>query len=265
MADSAASYIHGTAPSEQERLALLNHLTNPPFLSFLGHIEGLRVLEVGSGLGILAAEVSGRNSSGLTVGLDISDDQIYSAKAARGSNLRFCRGDAHTLPFRPDRFDLVYCRYLLEHVRDPLGVLLEMRRVLRRRGRALVQENNILINQFYPECPAFDRVWHAFVDLQASLGGDALIGKKLFALFEEAGFRHIELSIQPEVHWHGSPGFGPWIQNLIGNVRSAETALAARGFCSPHEIEFAIEELVSLEANERGSAYFYWNRVSGIR
>ena len=265
MADSARTYIHGTAPSEQERLALLNRLTNPPFLSFLGEIEGLAVLEVGSGLGILAAEASGRNQAGLTVGLEISADQIQAVKAFRSSNLIFCRGDAHILPFRERSFDLVYCRYLLEHVRDPLRVLREMRRALKPGGRAMVQENNILINQFHPECPAFNRVWHAFVELQASLGGDALIGKKLFALFKEAGFRDIELSIQPEVHWHGSSGFRPWIQNLIGNVRSAESALAAIGFCSAQEIDSAIGELVALLGNERASAYFYWNRASGIR
>ena len=52
------SYIHGTHDEEQERLTLLNRLTNPPFLKFLALRETDRVLEVGSGLGLLASEAA---------------------------------------------------------------------------------------------------------------------------------------------------------------------------------------------------------------
>ena len=44
---SEQTYIHGTEPSEQARLALLNRLTNGPFVEFLQVRPGLRVLEVG--------------------------------------------------------------------------------------------------------------------------------------------------------------------------------------------------------------------------
>ena len=52
------TYIHGTEPSEQKRLAALNRLTNEAFVRFLGVVPRMRALEVGSGLGILAAEVA---------------------------------------------------------------------------------------------------------------------------------------------------------------------------------------------------------------
>src|SRR5690348_9738377 len=52
------TYIHGTEPSEQARLALLNKLTNGPFVEFLQVRPEMRILEVGSGLGLLAAEVA---------------------------------------------------------------------------------------------------------------------------------------------------------------------------------------------------------------
>ena len=98
--------------------------------------------------------------------------------------------------------------------------------------------------------------------LQASLGGDSLIGKKLFGLFKAAAFGDIELSIQPEVHWHGSPGFEAWLRNLIGNIRSAETAMVMGGFSTDSEIDSAIAELYALISNEDAAAYFYWNRIS---
>src|SRR5262245_3851876 len=55
-----ARYIHGTHADEQERLAGLNRLTNPQFIQFLALNTTETVLEVGSGLGILAVEVADR-------------------------------------------------------------------------------------------------------------------------------------------------------------------------------------------------------------
>ena len=51
MAD--ATYIHGTDSAEQERLALLNCLTNPSFIDFLPLSGAQSLLELGSGLGLL--------------------------------------------------------------------------------------------------------------------------------------------------------------------------------------------------------------------
>jgi len=31
--------------------------------------------------------------------------------------------------------------------------------------------------------------------------------------------------LQPEVHWHGSPGFAAWVHNIIGNLESARRGL----------------------------------------
>lgn len=152
---SRETYIHGTQPTEQARLADLNRLTNGAFL--------LLVL-----------------------------------------------GDAHQLNFDDDAFDLVYTRYVLEHVADPLQVVREMRRVLRPGGRIAVQENDVGLLRLDPACPHFERVWNAFITYQAQMGGDALIGRRLYHLLHAAGFVQIELSLLPEVHWHGSPGFAGW-------------------------------------------------------
>ncbi len=263
---ATTAYIHGTDTSEQARLALLNRLTNEPFIKFLELDETASVLEVGSGLGILAREVAERTPSGEIWGVEYSADQLSRARdSAAVRNLHFIQGDAHALPFAAERFRTVYCRYLLEHVADPVEVLREMRRVLRRGGRALAQENNILINVFYPECPRFDAIWERFAELQARLGGDALIGKKLLALFKQAGFDRVKLSLQPEIHHAGMETFRPWIENLIGNVESGAAALEGQNLATADEISEAIREVRSFAERDDGSAIFYWNRASGVK
>ena len=171
--------------------------------------------------------------------------------------MTYQRGDAHALDFPDDSFDLVYARYLLEHVARPDVVVREMRRVVRPGGRVAVCENDVTLIRFDPPCPAFDRAWDLFQQYQASLGGDGAIGRRLFRLFHDAGLSGIELSVQPEVHWQGSPGFGAWVRNIIGNLESARRGL------DPAALEAGIAELTELIRRPNASSVFVWNRAVG--
>ncbi|HLI79846.1 MAG TPA: methyltransferase domain-containing protein [Candidatus Binataceae bacterium] len=256
-----AGYIHGTSASEQERLAALNRLTNEQFVEFLDPSSARRILEVGSGLGILAARVAQSAPDAMVVGVEQSSEQL--ARATASLRVRYVRGDAHRLPFVAGSFDLAYCRYVLEHVRDPAMVLREMYRVLREGAWIVVMENDITAMRYDPPSEAFDEVWRAFAELQRRIGGDGLIGSKLFRMLCGARFRDVELSIQPEVHWAGSSGFEAWIENQIGNLRGAYDALIESRLASHARIDEAIADLDALRMREDASAIFYWNRATG--
>lgn len=256
-------YIHGTKPSEQARLAALNRLTNEAFVRFLGIIPQMQILEVGSGLGILATEVASAAEGVRVCGVEKAAEQI--AAATKTSNVTYVQGDAHKLDFPDSSFDLVYARYLLEHVSDPQKVLNEMRRVVRSGGRVAACENDISLLRLDPPCPIFEDVWYAFQQYQRSLGGDALIGRRLYRLFCSVGFSQIELSVQPEVHWYASLGFPCWIQNLIGNIESARHGLVNSGLCEREQIQKAIVELKEFSGKKEASSHFMWNRAIAIR
>jgi len=256
-------YIHGTEPSEQERLAGLNRMTNAAFIRFLDVPAGAHVLEVGSGLGLLAFDVANAAHDVMVVGVEISAAQI--AKAPAHKRVTFKQGDAHTLDFPDGAFDIVYARYLLEHVADPAHVVREMRRVTKPGGRVGVCENDVSLIRFDPPCPAFDRAWDLFARFQATLGGDGLIGRRLHRLFRQAGFTDIELSVQPEVHWYGSPGYVAWVHNIIGNLESARKGLVATGIISQTELDAGVAELERLKTDRTGSAVFVWNRAKATR
>ncbi len=259
---SGAVYIHGTDPDEQARLAQLNALTNRTFIDFLQVPCGSRVLEAGSGLGILAAAVADAACADVT-GIEFAWPQL--ARSPVHPRARFVQGDAHRLPVRDGVFDVAYARYVLEHVHDPQQVLSELRRVLRPGGTVAVLENDITLVRVDPPCPAFDEVWAAFGMLQRRLGGDGEIGRRLFRLLHAAGFTAIELSFQPEAHWHGSPAFGAWVTNIIGNVESARDALVETGLCRPALIDAAVHQLAALITTPDASAGFVWNRARAVR
>jgi ubiquinone/menaquinone biosynthesis C-methylase UbiE len=259
-----ANYIHGTEPAEQARLRLLNELTNKSFIDFLQIEETSSVLEVGSGLGILAQDVARLVPKGEVCGVEYSSEQLTLVKTSL-PNLHFIQGDAHALEFEDDHFDVVYCRYVLEHLTYPLQALKEMHRVLKPDGKVFVQENNILVNVFYPECPRFEALWKQFAILQERLGGDALIGKKLLPLLKQAGFQEITLNIQPEIHYSGRSSFHPWIENQIGNIESAAKELQLQQLATEEEMSLATGELRSWLERDDACAFFYWNRASGVK
>jgi SAM-dependent methyltransferase len=257
------TYIHGTEPSEQQRLAALNRLTNRAFIEFLDVRPGMHILEVGSGLGLLAADVASSAANVQVFGLERSSEQI--ASAVNALNVRYVQGDAHRLKFEDERFDLVYARYLLEHVTEPVVVLREMRRVARQGGRVAACENDITLLRLDPPCPAFERIWQVFQQHQQNLGGDSQIGRRLYRLFRQAGLSHVELSVQPEVHWHGSMGFAGWVQNVIGNIEGARRGLVESGWCEQAHVDEAVAELAAFTQNSDASSHFMWNRAVAVR
>lgn len=92
----------------------------------LGHAL---LLDLGAGLGgySLALKAAGAR----TVGLDLKP-----AADLTGLGIAQVRGDALQLPFKSGSFDGVFCASLIEHVKDPYQLLLEIRRVLRVDGWA---------------------------------------------------------------------------------------------------------------------------------
>lgn len=110
-----------------------------------GDLTGKRILEIGSGTGMLV--VRGRTAHGLDLwGIEPSAGE-YSASldVARrllahyglpGEAIREAPGEA--IPYPDASFDLVYSSNVLEHVRDPQAVIDEAVRVLKPGGQLLL-------------------------------------------------------------------------------------------------------------------------------
>jgi demethylmenaquinone methyltransferase/2-methoxy-6-polyprenyl-1,4-benzoquinol methylase len=108
---------------------------------------GMRVLDLGCGTGVLAAEAQVlAGASGLVAGLDPSLGMLRQA-AGRGVRRRL-RGVADDLPFGAASFDLLSMGYALRHVGDLRTTFAELRRVLRGGGKLLLLEITPPANRF---------------------------------------------------------------------------------------------------------------------
>jgi ubiquinone/menaquinone biosynthesis C-methylase UbiE len=101
--------------------------------------RGLRVLEIGCGLGTDGAQfaLAGANY----IGVDLTEASVELArKKFELSGLRgeFRVADAENLDFADDSFDLVYSHGVLHHTPDTKQAVREIHRVLKPGGRAIV-------------------------------------------------------------------------------------------------------------------------------
>ncbi|MGB7762778.1 MAG: methyltransferase domain-containing protein [Bryobacteraceae bacterium] len=195
---SQAQYVHGYSAREADRLAdqantlseLLHHDTAYP--------PGSVVLECGCGTGAQTVFLAARSPQARIVSVDISAESLAQARArieaAGHRNVEFRQADLFDLPFDDEHFDHVFLCFVLEHLAEPAAALGAIRRVLRRGGTITVVEGDHGSWYSYPQTPESARAVQCLVDLQARLGGDALVGRRLYPLLMEAGFREVRVS-----------------------------------------------------------------------
>ena len=135
-----SQYIHGTSSEEQQRLTLLNTaLLNEACLKELMLSGGEKILDVGSGLGQFSRAMA-RQSKMPVLGIERSREQIDEAmRQAKEDHeeamVEFREGDARKLPLHDGEwktFDIAYTRFVLEHVPDPLNVVKQMVKAVRK-------------------------------------------------------------------------------------------------------------------------------------
>lgn len=195
---SQIQYVHGYSSRERDRLAdqanTLSHLLHHDTL----YAPGSLVLECGCGTGAQTVLLASRNPTAQIVSVDVSATSLDQARqrveAAGHGNVEFREADIFDLPFGDRHFDHVFLCFVLEHLRDPAAALESIKRVLKRDGTITAIEGDHGSWYCYPQTPESSRAVQCLIDVQAGLGGDSLIGRRLYPLLCEAGFRDVRVS-----------------------------------------------------------------------
>ena len=190
--------------------------------------RGLDVLDVGSGQGIDAYQYA--SSGARVVGIDLTPRHVELATlhlAASGLTAKFVEGDAESMPFPDDSFDIVSSNGVLHHTPDIEVALAECLRVLRPGGTLTV----ILYNRrsfYYWITQAFvngilggelrrsgsmSGVLSASVETGSTFGARPLVRAyslgEVRRLLESAGFESVDIFKR-----HFRPGDVPVIHRL---------------------------------------------------
>ena len=159
-----------------------------------------RILEVGSGTGIITEDLTSR-FKGQVFGLDIDPDAIVFAHEHDTQSL-YLIGDGGQLPFPENSFDVTVCHFLLLWVFEPGAILSEMARVTKPKGWVMaLAEPDYGGRIDYPE--TLIEIGELQAQSLAAQGSDPMIGRKLRALFTHAGFKDIKVGVLGG-EWTGS-------------------------------------------------------------
>jgi len=191
-------YVHGYSEREKQRLAAQADTLTELLHGDTIYPPGAFVLEAGCGVGAQTVILARRSPQARFLAIDISADSLAqtgdSVADAGLGNVRFQQADIFRLPFDDNAFDHIFLCFVLEHLNRPLEALLHLKRVLKPGGTITVIEGDHGSVHFYPECGEARRVIQCLIDIQAGLGGNALIGRELYPLLSAAGFRNAAVS-----------------------------------------------------------------------
>jgi 2-polyprenyl-3-methyl-5-hydroxy-6-metoxy-1,4-benzoquinol methylase len=121
--------------------AITEQLQRRLILTLLGDIRGRNVLDVGCGDGDLAVELWRRGA--IVTGIDASSEMVEAARARakrEGADIALTVGEAASIPFDPERFDVVVAVTILCFVAHAAPVFNEIARVLRPGGILVIGE-----------------------------------------------------------------------------------------------------------------------------
>jgi len=194
---TSSAYVHGYSRRESLRLSdqantlaeLLHHDTRYP--------PGRLVLECGCGTGAQTVLLAERSPDARIVSIDLSPDSVRAARARardRGFGVHFGAADLFHLPFAEGTFDHLFVCFVLEHLAAPAEALRALGRVLRPGASIAVIEGDHGSWYCHPQTAEAARAVTCLIEVQARLGGDSLVGRRIYPLLEAAGFREIAVS-----------------------------------------------------------------------
>ncbi len=274
MTSPASKYVHGSEASEQRRLVLMNRLINEPSLRELKLRPGERVLDVGCGLGLFTRDMARVvGPGGAVVGIERDADQLAEARrhadAAGEIDLAdFREGDAMALPLSYDEwpgFDVVYSRFVLEHLRDPLAAVVQMVRAARPGGRIALQDDDHELLRLWPPCEPLSALWRTYYKAYGTLGNDPLVGRKLVSLLHDAGAGPVRC------HWifyggcAGDPDFPHIVENLVKVLESAKELILRESTVDGQAFTDAVHAFQAWSLRPDAACWYCMCFAEGIR
>jgi ubiquinone/menaquinone biosynthesis C-methylase UbiE len=155
-----------------------------------------KVLDAGCGSGAMTRLLAQHVPQGFATGVDTRPEYLAYARRAAAevgiNNIEFKEGNIFNLPFDDNSFDLVWCRYVLQWVNEPIQAVAEFKRVTRPGGLVVCCHFDGFGVTHYPVDPN----WQADADKFFNNVIDPFVGRKQFWMFQQLGFTDITVEAE---------------------------------------------------------------------
>jgi len=228
-------------------LARLHRADTAELFSLAGVGPGMRCVDLGCGGGEVTFDLARLvEPEGSVSGVDMDEDKLALARQdipGQGvTNVEFMAADVTTWD-EPDSYDFVYCRTLLQHLSDPVGLLRRMWAAVRAGGTMAVEDADFDGLFCDPGNGGFAFYAAMYPRVCALNGGDPAVGRKLYRYFGDAGIP------APELRMHQSAGTDGDLKDLaVSTLDASAEAIADAGLATPDEVAAALADLTAFAA-----------------
>ena len=194
----AARYTHGHGAAVLSAHARRSAADSAAHL--LPHLSaGMDLLDVGCGPATITADLAECVAPGRVVALDAAADALEAARATlseRGlsEQVELSCGDVMALPFEDGSFDVVHAHQVLQHLADPVGALVEMRRLTRSGGIVAVRDAVYSAMTWFPDPEGMEQWRSVYMTTARTNGGEPDAGSRLLSWARAAGFTDVTAS-----------------------------------------------------------------------
>jgi len=251
-----AKYSLGSGDAELARLEAQAEFIDAPTRILLGASgigRGMRVLDLGTGLGHVAAAVADLvGADGEVVGLDL-DARMLDAAAARTASrpqVRLVEGDVTA--WRDDEpFDAVVGRLILFHLQDPVAVLRHHVTGIRGGGRVVMLDYDIAGLRTEPRDDFSQQMTDLMMAAFRAAGADPAIGARLKQILSAVGVAEVGGFAISQYLAPDDPT-GPAM--LAGVISSLAPVMVAHGLATLEELQLeTLAERASASMQANGS------------
>jgi ubiquinone/menaquinone biosynthesis C-methylase UbiE len=185
----------------RERLRVLSRAMRPSTMALFEEQQvgpGMHCLDLGCGGGDVTLELARLVApAGRATGVDVDATVIAIASgecAELGLPVTFEVKDVERDGFE-QQFDVIYARFILSHLRDPVAMLARVRPALRPGGVIIAEDIDQRGSFCWPANDAFDRYVSLYSQLGQLRGVDPYIGPRLPSLLRDAGYASVEVRV----------------------------------------------------------------------
>ena len=228
-----------------DRLLLLARASWPDtatLFSRAGIGPGMKCADLGCGGGEVTLELARLVEPGGSVtGVDMDEVKLGLARKAaveRGvSNAEFLAGNVNDWD-EPGAYDVVYARFLLQHLSEPVNLLRRMWAAVRSGGLVIVEDPDFDGWCCHPPNEGFDFFVRGYAEVIRRRGGDHASGRKLYRYFLDAGIPAPQMALVQSVAVSGETKELAW-----STLDATGEAIIAEGVATPTELAAALASL----------------------
>jgi 2-polyprenyl-3-methyl-5-hydroxy-6-metoxy-1,4-benzoquinol methylase len=213
-----------------------------------GLAPGMRCIDLGCGGGAVTLEMASLVApGGSAVGVDMDGIKLDLARQTaetRGlGNVEFRQLNLSDWD-EPRGYDAVYCRFVLQHLSQPVSLLRRMWAGVRPGGVLIAEDADFDGWCCHPANEGFDFFLRSYREVIRRRGGDHAAGRKLYSYFLAAGVPGPQIAVVQPVYLHGEGKTLAW-----STLEATAGAILSEGLATQDEVTAQLASLAEFAAD----------------